>query len=101
MPAFTDPNLPEAAGGSVNFGVAPNFPPFTSHPVKHADSYGALLRDEAMATELPGDDRSDWKKDDWKGLAEQYGLATSGNKYELIAAVEEYEASLGDEEGSE
>lgn len=95
MPSFTDPHLPEAAGGSINFGVAPNFPPYSAHPVEHAESYGALFRDDARE-ETPGEDREDWKKDQWQELAAEYGLPTSGTKDELIASVEDYEATLGE-----
>lgn len=105
MPSFTDPNLPEAAGGSVNFGVAGNFPDFEDHPVKHSDDYGAAyLRgpsgndvDDTASVREGGDDEEDrdsWGKESWVELAKAYDLPHSGTKDELRERVEAHEADL-------
>lgn len=99
MPSFTDPNLPEAAGGSINFGVAGDFPSFENHPVQHSRDYASGLLAEDAPT-LDENDRDGWNKPQWVDLAGEYGLPTSGNKDELIARVLEHEASL-DREGSD
>jgi hypothetical protein len=113
MPAFTDPNLPKAAGGSVNFGVANNFPDFEDHPVEHSPDYGYPYLhgpngEEVTATHDvregmggEGDEREGWSKSQWEDLAKEYELPHSGTKDEIRKRVEEHEASLGDEGGDE
>lgn len=56
---------------------------------------GTALPD-AGTTTAP-EDRDDWKKDDWKNQAQEYGLAVSGNMDTLRARVEEYETDQSDD----
>lgn len=88
MPAFTDPDMPEAAAGTLNL-------PVDEHPVEHGEKYGASVQLSEKEGAAPEGERADWKKDDWKAQAEAYGLPVSGNMDELIARVEEYEAEEG------
>lgn len=98
MPAFVDPYNPKALGGSINYGVAGNFPPFEDHPVEHSADYGAgILSPRERASVLP-DDREEWKKDDWKQQAKEYGLPVTGNIDELIERVVTYEKEQGGEQ---
>lgn len=97
MPAFTDPNLPEAAGGSINFG-SPNFPGVEDHPVKHSRDYGANVSPVDYGQGVDGN-REDFKKDDWKALAEKYELSTSGTVAELTERINEHEKTLAADEG--
>lgn len=104
MPTFTDPKLPEAAGGSINFGVAGDFPPFEDHPVEHSDDYGVGLdltkgsQKESSSTksDTGGDgeapaDRADWTNAHYKEALAAVGLSTSGNRNDLSTRLEEYE----------
>lgn len=107
MPAFGDPNLPEAAGGSINFGTD-SYAPMDEHPVKHSDDYGAGIDEQTRdrnalpqgtanesSAQEDSSNRDEWSKDQWKELADSYGLPVSGNKDELIERVTEHEASEG------
>ena len=75
--SYVDPNHPEASGGSVNFGHD-TFAGVENHPLKHSDDYGATAsrvrveESEPEADDRP-EDRSEWKKDDWKAQAAEYG----------------------------
>lgn len=93
MPAFTDPNLPEAAGGSINYG-SPNFPDLEDHPVEHSPDFGGGLR----AVESDEDDvnanRDEWSYHDWAARAKKLEIPSGGKKDELIARVTAYEAEL-------
>lgn len=105
MPSFTDPHDPAAAGGSINFGIAADFPPFEAHPVEHSADYAKYLRDDAREdVPSPGEEaqtRDEWTKPQWKDLADEYGLegTSSLNKDELRDAVEKYETELEDAKG--
>ena len=92
VPAYTDPHNPAAAGGSINFGVAGNFPGVDAHPVEHSPDYGGFAGEPEpeVATDL----RGDWTKAQWEELAASYDLHTSGNKSELIDRVLAHEAQL-------
>lgn len=103
MASFTNPNNPDTASGSINYDLA-------THPVKHADDYGADVTPDRDETASPMDthaleqvtvedyeddypaDRDDWLKAHWQAKAEEYGLAKSGNLDEVKDRVEEYEA---------
>jgi len=85
MPAFTDPDFPEAAGGTVN--LSPD-----ESPVPHDPSYGESAPEPEGASEQTPENREDWKKEDWKNQAAAYGLPVSGNMDELQERVEDYEA---------
>lgn len=101
MPAFTDPNLPEAAGGSVNFGVAGKFPGKDDHPVEHSPDYGLVHAQDAVEPEgqHEDDNRDGWLKQQWVELADAYGLDVSGlNKDDVVKVVEYHETVLDDEE---
>ena len=92
MPAFTDPDLPEAAEGTLNL-------PVDEHPVEHdADYGGGMEMPEAEQAAPSSEDREEWMKEDWKNQAKKYGLPVSGNMDELQARVEEYEAEQGSDE---
>lgn len=99
--SYVDPNHPEASGGSVNFGHD-TFAGVENHPLKHSDDYGATAsrvrveESEPEADDRP-EDRSEWKKDDWKAQAAEYGLPVSGNMDELIERVTAHEADQGEE----
>jgi hypothetical protein len=97
VPAYTDPHNPAAAGGSINFGVAGNFPPIEEHPVEHSPDYGG----NAPEAEPQVGERDEWTKAQWEELAESYDLPKSGTKDELIARVQEHEAALEDERNGE
>jgi hypothetical protein len=105
MPAFTDPNLPEAAGGSINFNQG-TWPSIEEHPVKHSPDFGANVGfydfggEEPELHEAPAD-RADWKKADWVDKAREYGLAVSGNFDAVKGRVEEYEAALKAEQDAD
>lgn len=111
MPAYTDPNNPLAASGSVNMAL-------DEHPVTHSEDYGQYERDlgdhpvtsplDTHAREVVGlvdgteadedddtpEDRADWKKADWQKQAREYGLATSGNLGTVQGRVEDHESAV-------
>lgn len=93
MPSFTDPHDPAAAGGSINFGTAENFPEAEGHPTEHSPDYAGGRFARVEREQVDGG-RDEWNKDRWEDLAEEYGLSKSGTKQEIIDRVEEYEASL-------
>ena len=97
VPAYTDPHNPAAAGGSINFGVAGNYPGFEKHPVEHSPDYGG----NTLVAEPEVDERDTWTAAQWKELATSYDLHTGGNKSELIERVLEHEAQLESEREGE
>lgn len=109
MPAYTDPNNPVAASGSVNLSL-------NDHPVEHADDFGQVAKDtvgdHAVASPMTDpetaaasksledapEDRKEWQKTHWQAQAGAYGLATSGNKKTLQKRVEDHEGELEERE---
>ena len=106
--AYTDPNNPEAAGGSVNMSVY-------THPSDIPDDYGesvepgdvdvrsvldSSLEEGGGAAAKGGADRSDdrdeWTKADWVAQAGDYGLSKSGNVDAVKDRVEEFEMEVED-----
>lgn len=105
MGSFTDPNNADASEGSVNMNL-------DSHPVEHAEDYGADVQPgehivlTTMDTESEFDtsgaktdgaevdptDREQWSKDQWKDHLSGLDLPVSGNMATLKERVEEYEA---------
>jgi hypothetical protein len=113
--AYTDPNNPAAAAGSVNMSVY-------THPADLPEDYGesvepgevdvrsvidegAADQAQAVVTGLgkgtPGgkaadrpEDREEWTKADWVAQASEYGLPKSGNMDTVKERVEDYEGAV-------
>lgn len=108
-PAFTDPENPSAAAGSVNMSV-------NTHPMEISDDYGADVGPgeddvrspiDTHAAEMaldtvnhPGrddeapEDREEWQKKHWVDQAKEYGLSGAGNTDAVKDRVEEYESAV-------